>query len=67
MGYFDTTATKVQHEQSNSIIDADTVRLIIPNTKKISGVVRIFCKTGPTYGDNVIADHIVSVDVLLPG
>lgn len=67
MGFYHTSTAKVQRKHLHITIGANAVRLIIPNSKKMSGVVRVFVKTGPAYGGNVISNHNVGADLLLPG
>ena len=42
--------------------------LIIPSTRLIEGIIRIFVRTGPTYGDSFCKeDQEVEVDIAVPG
>ena len=48
--------------------DERNTSLIIPNTKLLDGVVKVFVRTGPTYGDvGCSVDRSIEVDLVLPG
>ena len=42
-------------------------RLIIPDTRLIEGVIKVFVKTGPAYNENCEVDAAVEVDLVMPG
>jgi hypothetical protein len=46
--------------------DADLMRLIIPNTRTIDGIMRIFVRTGPGY-DQCQMSLNIEVDLILCG